>query len=273
MIEKKTRNNDKEALYRKLIGTCAKLELHAQAQNALQWVRRHGIRLEGGALNSYRQAQTPTAPPDATIDLDFCYFSTEDHCSSCSTALLEEDLMIGWERSYSAHTTTCPKCEVKFLPSFTVHTPSAEPLKLKLLSPLILQGQVEASQKLPCAADSTLYWNLFLYFKLLQLPYFFLSPGLSPEILPLHKGKLASTQNKQLLRSCTIEFYLNSTLSIPKEGPEYKNSEFFRSNSITSSWSGGKSCHSGLSDKPHINEFRVDNGKNVHTTNSEQNTA
>ena len=110
--------------------------------------------------------------------------------------------MEGWERSYSNYNTKCSKdlCGSRFVPRFTVVIEAEMPSEASMMgaeaqnhaitfmSPPILRKELEKviySQgdsfllaKNFCDKHSELFWNLVLYFNLINAPAFFLDPNI-----------------------------------------------------------------------------------------------
>ena len=133
--------------------------------------------------------------PDVAID------TGSDSCPSCSKILSEDDITRGWVPcAFKEYTTSCPQCQHRFVPKFTVSCSSpsfqgsqgvATPLYCEFLSPWVLRKEIHNILRRGDGIDvilqpkwrtlsdinATLWWNTIVWFKRYKLPLSFLLQG------------------------------------------------------------------------------------------------
>lgn len=226
---KKTANKPDEEMYRKLIEACGHCGLKDRVLSLFKRMKNqgiepdactHGVYVTAVAKSQELQKQISnvlskdTSPNSISLnlDLDECGFIVEDSCPFCDSLLTQEEIMVGWDRSYSSYTTTCPKnfCDRKFGAKFIViinktieRSPS---LQIEYLSPPLIRKELENiiytyDENILLSKDlgdkhKILYWNMIMNFKLLKLPNFFLNPNFDQsEILRIVNNYMKSEKN------------------------------------------------------------------------------
>jgi len=219
-MKKKSAKPDEE-IYRKLIAACGhcglkesvlllfKSTLHPEMKN--QGIEpdacTHGVYVKAVAEGQEfkRQLEMPLALSDLSpgslclnLRLDDAVFLPSDNCPSCEYQLDMEEIMGGWEKSYTNYTTRCV-CSAAFTPRFHVSVDQNEYTEaatmaqerglqeVEFLSPPVLRKELEnliyreGSDFLLardfCDKHKVLFWNLVLFFQLLKLPVYFLDPN------------------------------------------------------------------------------------------------
>lgn len=231
-LMKKNGNKPDEEIYRKLIEACGGCGLRERVLSLFKRMKNQGIEPDACTHGAYVTAvaagqdlqknydqilNLKDLPPDSlclTLDLDTVAFIAEDTCPSCEYTLSEEEIMMGWEKSYSNYTTKCPSnnCETKLIAKFSVILPmidnlSNRNLRIEFLSPPLLRKELEnliytygESSMLSkdfCDKHRILYWNMALYFSLLRLPSFFLNPNCKEEnVLSIVDSYLKQAKDK-----------------------------------------------------------------------------
>ena len=133
--------------------------------------------------------------PDIAID------TSSDSCPSCSKILSENDITNGWAPcAFKEYTTSCPRCNHRFVPKFTVSCSSssfrgsqgiATPLYCELLSPWVLRKEIhnilrqgdgidvmlQPKWRTESDINATLWWNTIVWLKRYKLPISFLLQG------------------------------------------------------------------------------------------------
>ena len=167
-LMKKNGNKPDEEIYRKLIEACGKCGLRDRVLSLFKRMKNQGIEPDacthgvyvtavaaGQELQKNNEAvlNLKDLQPDSLclmLNLDEVAFHAEDICPSCDTTLTEEEIMSGWEKSYSNYTTKCPSphCENKFVAKFSVvlnPTDSAESriIRIEFLSPPLVRKELE----------------------------------------------------------------------------------------------------------------------------------
>ena len=218
-LMKKNGNKPDEEIYRKLIEACGKCGLRDRVLSLFKRMKNQGIEPDACTHGVYVTAvaagqelqknnenilNLKDLPPDSLcllLNLDEVAFHAEDICPNCETTLTEEEIMSGWEKSYSNYTTKCPAthCENKFVAKFSVIlTPNtgaeSRIMRIEFLSPPLVRKELEnliytygensMLAKDFCDNHRVLYWNMALYFNVLRLPYFFLNPNGQSEAIP-----------------------------------------------------------------------------------------
>jgi len=137
--------------------------------------------------------------PELMIDID------RESCPKCQFQMSGENIRMGWGRDPNDYTTTCPKCQRKFVAFFTVKTSLSDwtgsrgigtELFCEFLPPWTLEKEVRSIMlnnhaSFVCSrhlrlAKPTVFWNLVIYFKELNLPLSFL---LGPPIKALNEKR------------------------------------------------------------------------------------
>lgn len=218
-LMKKNGNKPDEEIYRKLIEACGKCGLKEKVMSLFKRMKNQGIEPDACTHGVYVSAvaagqelskqseqiiNLKDLPPDSlclTLNLDDVAFVANDDCPNCEYNLTEEDIMSGWEKSYSNYTTRCPtaNCDQKFVAKFSVLLKSADgtdprAMKVEFLSPPLIRKELEnliythgegsMLAKDFCDKHRILYWNMSLYFSLLRLPFFFLNPNCKEDRIP-----------------------------------------------------------------------------------------
>lgn len=260
---KKNANKPDEEIYRKLIEACGHCGLRERVLSLFKRMKNQGIEpdacthgvyvtavAEGQELQKQVESilslsDLPQGSICLSLDMNNCMYVAEDNCPSCANVLEQEDVMMGWERSYSNYTTRCsaPTCEAKFVARFLVildkTMEASNTLQIEFLSPPIIRkeldnliythGESALLAKDFCDRHKILFWNMALNFDLLKLPSFFLNPGFDvrtlPEIIayslkaPKHPARdksptvIRSTQNRAY-SSNSIDESISDTSSI-----------------------------------------------------------
>ena len=126
---------------------------------------------------------------------------TNNPCPVCSHSLFEDDVIAGFiPCAFKDYTTGCPKCKHRFVPHITVSCDSAEfegsqgpstPLFCEFLSPWVLRqelhNEIRSDEGISAILrpewrskadlNSTLWWNLIVFFNRYKLPVTFLLQG------------------------------------------------------------------------------------------------
>lgn len=132
------------------------------------------------------------------LHLDDAVFLPSDNCPSCEYQLDMEEIMSGWDKSYTNYTTKC-KCGSMFTPRFHISVDQNEYTEaammaqerglqeVEFLSPPVLRKELEnlIYREGPdfllardfCDKHKVLFWNLVLFFQLLKLPAYFMDPN------------------------------------------------------------------------------------------------
>lgn len=242
-MKKKSGKTDEE-IYRRLIEACGRCGLKHRVLFLFKHMKNQGIEPDACTHGAYVKAvaeQTravkrtelsrPEFPSESlcmNVHLENCVFLTSDVCPTCYQEMDHQDIMQGWERSYSNYTTTCPnpRCGTSFTPRFTVlvdrkdflpsEAQAASELldeikvEVEFLSPPLLRKELEnvlytkgeglLVQKDFCETHKLLFWNLILNFDLIQLPGFFLDPNFDPISISSVLSRYLSKKKESTLR-------------------------------------------------------------------------
>jgi pentatricopeptide repeat protein len=219
-----------EEIYRRLIEACGHCGLKGRVLNLFKLMKNHGFEPDACTHGVYVKAvaegqkyrrilenmknnEPSSASLSRSLDLESCVFVTANECPSCETLLNVSEIIEGWERSYVVFTTTCPLdyCGAKFVPRFKVlmdrglgHEEGENVIEVEFLSPLMLRKEIESliysegeaflADRETCEKHKVIFWNMVLYFEMLQLPKFFLNPSYDTSILPYTIGVHLSRQ-------------------------------------------------------------------------------
>jgi hypothetical protein len=219
-MKKRTGKQDEE-IYRRLIEACGRCGLKPRVLFLFKHMKNQGIEPDASTHGAYVKAVAEGTrlakkvdhlatefPPESlcmNLHLENCVFLTSDICPTCTFQMDHQEIMQGWERSYSNYTTTCSnaRCGASFVPRFTVIVDRQDFLpseaqaasevldeikvEAEFLSPPLLRKELEnvlyskgealLVQKDFCETYKLLFWNLILNFDLAQLPTFFLDPN------------------------------------------------------------------------------------------------
>jgi len=225
-MKKKAERPDQE-IYRKLIEACGKCGHKEKVLSLFKRMKNQGIEPDalthGVYMTSVARAQNPSEAFKSfwgTVDVESCFYSTEDLCPFCENTVTFMEIMMGWERSFSSYTTTCPfeDCGKKFVAKFGVTCDNQE-TKVEVVSPPIVRKELEnliysSGEDILLEGNfpnkhSILFWNVCLYFDLVKLPKFFVNPFFSQEELESYlqnftnskRGSVSPTTKKALSRS------------------------------------------------------------------------
>jgi len=295
-------NKPDEELFRRLIEACGHCSLKERVLFLFKFMKNEGIEPNActhgvyvsAVAQPYEIPQLPQGLPSESLcfnlDLENCGFKAEDICPSCEHTLSHEEIMNGWERSYSNYTTKCPNafCETKFFARFTVfykvmNNPKA--VQIEFLSPPLLkkelenllfnQGKTVLLRKDFPDKQGIIFWNLAFYFNLIKLPNFFLSPLLDPRKIPTIVSSYLnrnSTGDQKTHSYNSIE-ELSETSSVASNETHSNNVDlkiqnFFKSRKKSSRSLAGRKSSRRKSSKnislrnlfsPYINDFRNEN--------------
>lgn len=120
---------------------------------------------------------------EASTDQDEILFLVSDTCPGCGAQYSEEDIISRWERSSFSSEITCTCC-TSFTPKFhvVILNRDNDSQEVEFMSPVILEHKVDQllrerpkesrDSQILTEKSEDLYWNLYFYFKLLQLPLF-----------------------------------------------------------------------------------------------------
>ncbi|CAG9324793.1 unnamed protein product [Blepharisma stoltei] len=214
---KKSTNKPDEDMYRKLIEACGHCELNERVLSLFKRMKNQGIepdaRTHGvyvtavaksqelqNEINTILSKEFPANSLCLSLTLKNCKYMIHNSCPNCEYILSQEEIMMGWDRSYTSSTTACPKnfCEGKLTAKFTVILDKLmdtnRSLHVEYLSPLLIQKELEnliftfgeniLLSKDFCEKYKSLFWNMVLNFQLLKLPYFFIDPSFNSDNLP-----------------------------------------------------------------------------------------
>lgn len=280
-LMKKQANKPDEEIYRKLIKACGHCALNDTVHLLFKKMKNQGIEPDPITHGVYVKATAEQATieervqqsmnlkdlrPESlclSLELSQCVFIVEDSCPKCSDLMMFENIISGWERSYSYYTTKCPQqlCETKFIARFSVIMDKgalsedrnstivdflSPPLLRKELENLVYSyGESALLAKDLCDTHRILYWNMVLYFDLLKLPTFFINPNFDVRILPrvIEEYRKPVKQRVRAPQRNTQAFAANSadeasdnssisgkssTSNISFTGGDYKLMEFVR---------------------------------------------
>jgi hypothetical protein len=109
---------------------------------------------------------------------------TSDQCHNCSLNLTDTEIRSGWSSNPNDYRTTCPRCQVKFVASFTIGVlGEKEEKSYYYLSHAILTKEITNLLKKDVIADVQLFldhpiifWNIIIHLRDLQIPLNFLLP-------------------------------------------------------------------------------------------------
>lgn len=120
------------------------------------------------------------------------YVNVEKACAKCELVLKEEEIISLFSRNMNEYDIQCPQCNSKFKPTFTVYSEFSGIYGLKgrqgkpyiFLSPLNLykeftnliksKGANIVLKDLFVKEHDRIFWNMFLYFKMMRLPFWVL---------------------------------------------------------------------------------------------------
>mmetsp|Transcript_15883 Transcript_15883/g.29091 ORF Transcript_15883/g.29091 Transcript_15883/m.29091 type:complete len:889 (+) Transcript_15883:753-3419(+) len=242
-MKKKTGKQDEE-IYRRLIEACGRCGLKHRVLFLFKHMKNQGIEPDACTHGAYvkavaeqtrsvkktemSRAEYPAESLCMNLHLENCVFLTSDNCPTCNYELEHQEVMQGWEQSYSNYTTVCPnnRCGATFVPRFSVvvdrkdFLPSeaqeaAEILEdvkvdVEFLSPPLLRKELEnvlytkgegvLVQKDFCETHKLLFWNLILNFDLVRLPTFFLDPGFDHNSIDFVLSQYLSKKKENIFR-------------------------------------------------------------------------
>eukprot|EP01080_Neovahlkampfia_damariscottae_P006599 gene6599-10762_t len=113
---------------------------------------------------------------------------TNHKCENCSLMLTINDIHNGWSTNANDYRTTCPRCDVKFVASFTIiihgeENEIIEKTDYYHLSHAILTKEITNLLKKDVTADVSLFqyhpiifWNIIIHFQDLKVPLNFVLP-------------------------------------------------------------------------------------------------
>lgn len=242
-MKKKTGKQDEE-IYRRLIEACGRCGLKHRVLFLFKHMKNQGIEPDACTHGAYvkavaeqtravrkaelARAEFPIESLCMNLHLENCVFLTSDICPTCNLEMEHQEIMQGWERSYSNYTTMCPnpRCGASFVPRFTVLVDRKDFLpneaqeasealdeikvEVEFLSPPLLRKELEnvlytagegiLVQKNLCETHKLLFWNLILNFDLIKLPAFFLDPNYDPEDINIILSRCLSKKKENIFR-------------------------------------------------------------------------
>jgi len=307
---KKTTKKPDEEMYRKLIEACGHCGLKERVLSLFRRMKNQGIEPDACTHGVYVTAvaksqelqkeiksilskEIPVNSLCLNLDLKNCKYAVEDNCTFCDCMLSQEEIMMGWDRSYSSYTTTCPKnfCEQRFVAKFRVildkFDENPKSLQIEYLSPPLIRKELEnliytfgeniLLSKDFCEKHKILFWNMAMNFQLLKLPFFFIDPSFDPDTLPQVIKDYMKTDNaqqgEQFLRPCSNkssedQVLSDENISESNSNSQNKSQRFLRLLKKNKSSAGSDNMSTKSSVKnmaikklfgPFIEEFRSEN--------------